>query len=205
MRIKGKITSWNDEKGYGFITPIGGGERVFVHIKAFSNRARRPEPNQIVSYALTTDQQGRPCAEKATLAGDRLRDKSKNKSNSVSLFSIIAFLVIISFFVLKGKITSLILAFYVAVSLVTFIMYYVDKSAAKKGDGRIPENSLHVISLVGGWPGALIAQQWLRHKSRKQPFRFIFWITVLLNCGALDWLTTQTDTSILQTLFAGVA
>ena len=192
MRVKGKITSWNDEKGYGFITPIGGGKKVFIHIKAFSNRTRRPEPEQVVSYALSTDKQGRPCAVKATLAGDRLRDKSKNKSNSVSLFSIITFLVIIGFFAFKGKITSLILAFYVAISLVTFIMYYADKSAAKNGAWRVPESSLHFISLAGGWPGALIAQQWLRHKSRKQPFRFIFWTTVLLNCGVLDFLTTKT-------------
>ena len=58
MRVKGRITSWNDEKGYGFITPAVGRERVFVHISAFGNRGRRPEVNQIVTYALSKDNQG---------------------------------------------------------------------------------------------------------------------------------------------------
>lgn len=205
MRTKGKITSWNDEKGYGFITPATGGERVFIHIKAFSNRNRRPGSNQVVTYALSTDKQGRPCAVKATLAGDRLRDERKAKSSSLSLASIIVLLVIIGAFALKGKVSPLTLAFYVAVSLITFITYAADKSAAKKGDRRTPESSLHFLSLVGGWPGALIAQQRLRHKSRKQPFRTYFWITVFLNCGALAWLTSQPGTTILQALIAGVA
>lgn len=39
MRTKGKITFWNDEKGYGFITPSAGLKQVFVHIRAFSNRS----------------------------------------------------------------------------------------------------------------------------------------------------------------------
>jgi heme/copper-type cytochrome/quinol oxidase subunit 3 len=46
------------------------------------------------------------------------------------------------------------------------------------------------LSLVGGWPGALVAQQKLRHKSQKQSFRIVFWITVLLNCAAFSWLFT---------------
>ncbi|MES9852422.1 MAG: cold shock domain-containing protein [Candidatus Thiodiazotropha sp. L084R] len=42
MKKKGKISSWNDDKGFGFIVPLDGGNRTFVHIKAFANRARRP-------------------------------------------------------------------------------------------------------------------------------------------------------------------
>lgn len=45
MRLKGKIASWNDDKGFGFITPFDGGNRVFVHIKAFRKSGRRPDVN----------------------------------------------------------------------------------------------------------------------------------------------------------------
>jgi cold shock CspA family protein len=66
MRTKGKIASWNDKKGFGFITPDAGGKQVFIHIKAFSNRNRRPEINQLVTYALSANNQGRPCAVKSS-------------------------------------------------------------------------------------------------------------------------------------------
>ena len=77
MRTKGKITTWHDDKGYGFVAPLAGGEPVFIHIKAFANRSRRPAVDDVVSYALATDPRGRPCAAKATLAGDRLRAEPK--------------------------------------------------------------------------------------------------------------------------------
>lgn len=82
----------------------------------------------------------------------------------------------------------LILGFYGVASVVTFLVYQADKTASKKGHWRIPEATLHLLALIGGWPGALFAQQILRHKTRKQPFRFIFWITVILNLCALVWL-----------------
>ncbi|MEW6291113.1 MAG: cold shock domain-containing protein [Thermodesulfobacteriota bacterium] len=69
MRAKGKITSWNDEKGFGFITPDGGGKQIFVHIKALSSRNRRPDIHEMVTYVLSTGKEGRPCAAEVLLAG----------------------------------------------------------------------------------------------------------------------------------------
>ncbi|MCU7886066.1 MAG: cold shock and DUF1294 domain-containing protein [Candidatus Thiodiazotropha sp. (ex Lucinoma annulata)] len=198
MRTKGKITSWNDKKGFGFITPNTGGKQIFVHIKAFSNRNRRPEINQLITYALSTDKQGRPCAVKATLAGDRLPQKTKQKKGSLSVSVAILFLVIVAVTVVTSKIPPLILAVYLILSLLTFIMYAVDKSAAKEGAWRTPESTLHLLSLAGGWPGAVVAQQKLRHKSKKQSFRTVFWVTVLLNCGLFIWLLTPTGGAIVK-------
>jgi uncharacterized membrane protein YsdA (DUF1294 family)/cold shock CspA family protein len=200
MRIKGKVTSWDDQKGFGFITPSAGGKKVFVHIKAFSNRNRRPEINQLVTYALSTDKQGRPCAVKASLAGDRLPKKTRGKNLSLAVIGAAFFLVIVGVSVLTAKIPPLILALYMVVSLLTFIMYAVDKSAAKRGDWRTQESTLHFLSIAGGWPGAIVAQQKLRHKSKKQSFRVVFWVTVLLNCGAFVWLFTPTGAATLRSL-----
>jgi uncharacterized membrane protein YsdA (DUF1294 family) len=83
-----------------------------------------------------------------------------------------------------------ILLIYLAASVVTFIAYAIDKSAARKGRWRTKEGTLHVLAMIGGWPGAFVAQRVLRHKSRKQPFRMIFLLTVILNCAALVWLST---------------
>ena len=204
MRTKGKITSWNDEKGFGFITPITGGKQVFVHIKAFGNRNRRPEINQLVTYALSSDGKGRPCAIMATLAGDRLPERVKRSNDSLLVIVAVVFLVIVGVSVLTAKTPPLVLALYMVASLLTVIMYAVDKSAAQKGAWRIQESTLHLLSLAGGWPGALVAQQKLRHKSKKQSFRSVFWVTVLLNCGAFAWLLTPTGAGTLRALIASV-
>lgn len=87
--------------------------------------------------------------------------------------------------VLMTKMLLFVLAFYGVVSLVTFVLYAVDKSAARKGGRRTRESTLHLFSLAGGWPGALIAQHNLRHITRKRSFRVVFWVTVLMNCSVL--------------------
>jgi uncharacterized membrane protein YsdA (DUF1294 family)/cold shock CspA family protein len=200
MRTKGKMTRWNDEKGFGFVTPRSGGKQVFVHITAFSNRKRRPELNELVTYALSADKDGRPCAVRATLPGDRLPKKTKRKKASLSPVGAALFLVIVGVSVLTAKIPIFIFALYMVASLLTFIMYAVDKSAAQKGARRTQESTLHLLSIAGGWPGALVAQQKLHHKSRKQSFRLVFWLTILLNCAAFVWLFTPTGATALQSL-----
>ena len=74
---------------------------------------------------------------------------------------------------------------YGAASLACFAMYALDKSAAKAGRRRTPESSLLWIGLLGGWPGGLLAQRWLRHKSSKRSFLFKFWLTVAVNVAAI--------------------
>jgi uncharacterized membrane protein YsdA (DUF1294 family) len=76
---------------------------------------------------------------------------------------------------------------YITASLASFIAYAIDKSAAERGAWRTRERTLHILAVIGGWPGALVAQTVLRHKSRKVTFRFAFWSTVALNCAALIW------------------
>ncbi len=203
MRTKGKITSWNDEKGFGFITPDIGGKEVFIHIKAFVNRSRRPKINQVVTYALSFDKQGRTRAVKATLPGDRIAEKTQGKHGSLPTTAATFFLFIVGISVLTAKIPLLVLGFYLVASLLTFITYALDKSAAKKGAWRTKESTLHLLSLAGGWPGALIAQQKLRHKSKKQSFRLVFWVTVLLNCGVFVWLFTAAGAAALKSLLGG--
>lgn len=84
-----------------------------------------------------------------------------------------------------GALPYAVFALYLGVSAVTFVVYANDKSAARAKQRRTRESTLHACSLAGGWPGALLAQNMLRHKSIKQPFRRIFHATVALNSGAL--------------------
>ena len=70
---------------------------------------------------------------------------------------------------------------YPLVSLFSFCQYWLDKQSAQKGRWRTPENSLHIAELLGGWPGALVAQQVFRHKTRKASFQLVFWAIVALH------------------------
>lgn len=195
MRIKGKITSWKDEKGFGFITPNDGGKQIFVHIKAFNTRKKIPAINQTVTYTISTDKKGRPCAERVSRAGELLSKNIKKRTNVSVFFIPILFIVFVGVFAFTNKQVEFIFLplYYLVVSLITFILYAVDKSAAKKGSWRIQENTLHLFSLTGGWLGAMIAQQTFRHKSKKQPFRAVFWATVVLNIGGFVYLVAYPE------------
>jgi uncharacterized membrane protein YsdA (DUF1294 family) len=75
------------------------------------------------------------------------------------------------------------------VSAVTYAVYGMDKGRAEGGLGRIPEATLHLLELSGGWPGAFIAQRRLRHKCAKVGYQVVFWLIVLIyQLSALDSL-----------------
>jgi len=200
MRSKGKIASWNDDRGYGFIAPLDGGPQVFIHIKALGNRNRRPQVNDVVTYAIASDKQGRVRAANATLAGDRASPRTKRKSGSLSTLFALLFLAVVCILALATELPVLIPAIYLVASAATFLAYVIDKSAAQNGRRRISEKTLHLLALAGGWPGALIAQQTERHKTQKASFRVVFWLTVFLNCATFVWLHTADGRAYLEQL-----
>ncbi|EAA3865885.1 DUF1294 domain-containing protein, partial [Salmonella enterica subsp. enterica serovar Virchow] len=56
-----------------------------------------------------------------------------------------------------------------------------DKTAARKTWRRVPESTLLVFGVVGGWPGAIVGQQLFRHKTQKQPFKTYFIVSVIVS------------------------
>ncbi|MCG2576578.1 DUF1294 domain-containing protein [Dechloromonas sp. XY25] len=204
MRHQGRITQWKDEQGYGFITPNGGGEGVFLHIKAFRGRRERPVGDEIVTYELARDPKGRlqaAAVEFVRGTGRRNARPADGPSSWPTLASglFIAFLIAAA---LAGKLPLPVLGLYAGASGVAFIAYWMDKSAARAGRWRTPESTLHLLSLIGGWPGALLAQRRLRHKSAKLSFQIAFWATALLNCGALGLLLNPTGVRALRSALA---
>ena len=198
MRDKGKLVTWNDDKGYGFIAPFSGAAQVFIHVKGFKNRSRRPELNDVVTYTLSRDSKGRPRAINAILAGATRRPQAERRGSAPAILVAALFLSAVAAAVFVTSLPPVILPAYLATSVATFIAYALDKSAARKGRWRTSEGTLHLLSLLGGWPGALVAQSALRHKSRKQPFRAIFWLTVVVNCAVLTWLSTPGGRAVID-------
>lgn len=94
----------------------------------------------------------------------------------------------------------LLIGIYLLASLVAVVLYRLDKAAARRDRRRIRESTLHLVAVMGGWPGALLARRWFRHKTRKQPFGVILWGCVALNVGLLAWLATSDSASGLRQL-----
>ena len=85
-----------------------------------------------------------------------------------------------------------------ALQLITLWTYASDKNAARSGAWRVSENQLHLLSLLGGWPAAWLAQQNMRHKTSKVSFRTMYWLTIMLHCSGLAlWLWQGPDNLLL--------
>ena len=176
MRYQGKITSWKDDQGFGFITPENGQKDCFVHIKSFANLQRRPVGNEIVTYELKTDTNGRAQAGSVAFVGERVPSATLSERSNVSLIFAAAFLLFVVGSAFAGKLPFVVLGLYLVASAVAFVAYALDKS------------------------GALAAQKLLRHKSKKQSFQIVFWTTVVLNCGAFGWLFSPTAAGVLHSI-----
>jgi len=221
MERHGQLVSWNDDKGFGFIQPTDGGERVFVHISAMRGDAR-PEAGSAVYYVAGQDERGRPRAEHMRGEGlsidraairrkPRVKDgihsvkalppraakaaarkpvrRPRQATNSIRQLPlkllIFGLLCVLPLFgginMLSQQSILWPLLIYPLLSMASFIQYAIDKGRAERGQWRTPENTLHITELLGGWPGALIAQQVFRHKTRKVSFQVVFWLIVALH------------------------
>lgn len=80
--------------------------------------------------------------------------------------------------------TNYLLIYFFSISLLTIIMYWIDKSSARAGGWRISEATLHILSLIGGTPAAYFAQRYFRHKTKKRSFQFTYWAIVFFQLSA---------------------
>lgn len=185
MRFQGKITKWEDAKGFGFITPNGGGEEVFLHISAFSNQQNRPSINDLVTYITDQDKSGRMKANKVSYVVPYKWEQSVEPAHRMSLI-FISFTLLFTAFVFERTINGFLPRpfplIFIGANLISFLYYYVDKTAAIKQQWRTQESTLHFISLIGGWGGAYIVQKMFHHKNKKASFLFTYKLTVLINC-----------------------
>lgn len=190
MRYQGRVTQWEDERGFGFITPNGGGERVFFHIKSLTRASGRPMPDDRVNYILDRDRHGRPRAHQVEIVGRRMEPSPRRDAwpAPVPLALAAGLAAVLVALLTAGLLPGIVVAAYALGSMATVFAYAVDKRAAKLGRQRIPESTLHLLALVGGWPGAIVAQHALRHKYRKTAFMRLFWASAGANVAILLWL-----------------
>jgi uncharacterized membrane protein YsdA (DUF1294 family)/cold shock CspA family protein len=203
MRFKGTLKSWNDERGFGFIESEQGGQEILVHVKAIPHLKGRPALNLPLSFEVELGLNGKKRAKlveviRPARAARTHRNDSPAHWGAATLFAITAFIFLFAVLAFWWRIPLVYAAVYLAASLVTFIAYAVDKSAAQSNRWRTPESTLHVLAIVCGWPGALLAQQFLRHKSSKRKFRAVFWVTVVINVVAFIFACSPAGKALLQ-------
>lgn len=189
----GKLIKWNDERGFGFIQVSPNQPQIFIHISALKNSKRRPKVGDKIRYSISHEN-GKVRACHASIVGVKLENKRQSSASTsrrskteryrvpwlgVALLSIFPFFGSIQLLNKSGVFAPLIV--YPLLSLITFKLYAEDKSRARQKRWRIPENTLHLSELAGGWLGGFIAQRQLHHKSRKRSYQIIFWAIVVIH------------------------
>ena len=215
--LNARLVQWHPDKGYGFLQL--GSNRIFLHVNQLMAGHPPPKVGVFFLFSMGRDAEGRTCAVNAREVGWTAPRTSEGLAPTRDLKGMrrptllptpprrwlpsrehrlqadhVAFLLFL--LVLPGlalhrlawpPLTVGIAA--VALSAVTYLTYALDKMRAQSRDWRIPETTLHALSLLGGWPGAFLAQQHIRHKSAKVSFQVVFWLTVLAwQLVSLDYL-----------------
>ena len=176
---------------------------MFVHIKSFASRGSRPANESIVTYELTTNDKGQPRAENVAFALNRSARPVPPPTPTSSITIAALFLVLVALLVFTNKLPGLIFGLYLVLSAIAFFAYAIDKSAARNHRWRTQESTLHLLALMGGWPGALVARQVLHHKSKKESFQAAFRLTVVVNCSLLFLLLSPWGANTLLMLGSG--
>lgn len=207
MKRQGTLVRWEKERGFGFIRCAEVSADVFVHLRDFADRGITPQVGMTLSFdeihvggkgpravavqaagAMPRREQRQPRRPAASPRPrtERRQDTAPSSSSSLPMMLLLpAYAALLGYGVWTTRIPPIALGVLLLVSLLTFVVYGVDKNAATAGRWRTAESTLHLLSLIGGWPGAWCAQRLFRHKVRKTSFMAGYWATVLAHVAAV--------------------
>jgi len=170
--LTARIVEWDRQRGYGFLQV--GKQRVFLHRNEFVEHHKRPAVGDAVRFRLGKDAKGRTCATNAAQVNDGGRITVLNVLVTVGLLVLPAI-------ALQRRAADFrwVGAYMLVVGALAYGAYALDKRRARAKEWRLSEAALHLLELLGGWPGAFLAQRRLRHKCSKGSYQLVFWLIVL--------------------------
>jgi uncharacterized membrane protein YsdA (DUF1294 family)/cold shock CspA family protein len=205
VRETGVVKAWNADRGFGFVRRSGADD-LFLHVKAFPRDSAEPAVGDEVTFEVEAQPDGKLRAARAQFASVAYTPPVRPTSPILGALAILAFAAIYLLVELNwGPVPLWVLFAYLGVSAVTFGAYAIDKSAARLRQRRVAETSLILLGMFGGWPGGILAQQLLRHKTAKLSFRAVFWMSVLVNVFVFVALNAPDVARLIAELLAGTA
>lgn len=172
VRLLGVVSLWYEERGFGWIEDDSG--RHFAHIRDF-RKGRVPVKGDELTFELGLDSKGRSCATKLVL---------KNPHSGPGVWACVQLAVLLVLPLMAGiRLPGsgwLPVSVMLVMSVAAWRAYRSDKKAAEEGAWRVSETMLHSLELLGGWPGAFLAQRRYHHKTRKASYQAIFQSIVFL-------------------------
>lgn len=178
----------------------GRNNAVVVSLVSSPSHAKgKAKNNSSAKRVAATKHSRKPTTQIRRGASKAKQVKPKRRGSPFAWLLFYVYWIALALAAVLGKAPFELLAYLAVVSLVTYFTYALDKRAARADQFRVSEANLHFLSVIGGWSGALVAQYRLRHKSAKQAFRSVYWLTVVVsliltyvaleaNLGArLDW------------------
>lgn len=207
--MQGTVRRWDADKGFGFIQAAHS-SNVFFHVRDYRGntppvvgmeveykeiqvggkgpRAMQVRPRSAPSLVAPRSPHPPPGSKSTS---PRRAQHSAPAGASWAMALMLAWVALLAWGGWTQRLPLGLLGILAVLNGVTFVTYAVDKSAAQRGAWRTSEKTLHLLALLGGWPAAWWAQQWMRHKSSKASFRMVYWCTVLLHSAALGAIVWQ--------------
>ena len=184
IKLTARIVEWDQSRGRG--TLAFEKHRIPLQRDDFLVHHKRPEVGDVVEFRLGRDEAGRITAQDV---------EHHNDGGRIRFWHLLELLVLLAapgyalYWLADRNDWRLVVGCGLGLSTIAFLLYWLDKLRARYGQWRMAESSLHLISLLGGWPGAFLAQRHFRHKTSKVRFQLLFWLIVTLHQFlAVDYL-----------------
>jgi uncharacterized membrane protein YsdA (DUF1294 family)/cold shock CspA family protein len=181
MAIQGTISRWHEKSGYGFITADDQQAQIKFHLHDLDSYGQPPRISERVQFHLSQDDHG------------ELRAVNVERTAIVNFTLAIAvwFSTVLIGSAVLLDFSNVGLALYIVTSFLSYTLYALDKQALHNNSWRIPTVAFHLVSLSGGWVGALLAQSVLHHKYNDVGFKWVFWLTVIANFALFCFSLTE--------------